>query len=428
MKKYLFLSLLMMLAHVQVIKAEATDVSGMDNLIYPMASTAAQGEQVDLPFAMKNSVPIRSFQFKVYVPDGVTPAKTSGGKIKATLNRSRLPEDDQHTITFSEHEDEGGNYILVLCGAEYDENFTPGDGLAFTIQFNIAEDMTVGDYPVVIREAILSETNITKYYESDNIEGTLTIEENDGRIKFDETSTSLPSYTAGEKGNVTMKRTIKAGNWNTIVLPFTLTEEKAKAAFGDDVKLAEFSGFVVDYGEDEENMTPLSITLNFATYTMSARKPMTGGKPFLIKTNQDVESFQADDVTLVRTVTDVTKSDEYDTSGKFTGSLVKMVVPADGLFISENQFWYSTGKTNIKAFRGWFELGAVLDKETDFGAKIGFFVDEMPTSIDGIGFSGGQLLKGAVYTIGGQLVGKDVKTDQLKKGVYIKDGKKFVVK
>lgn len=259
-------------------------------------------------------------------------------------------------------------------------------------------------------------------------EVTFTITVGDGRIRFDESSMKLPIYTPNVKGNVKMKRTIKKDSWSTIVLPFTLTKAKAEDVFGSDVKLAEFSGFEVDYGEDEENVVPLGIKINFATYTMSAKKPMTGGKPFLIRTSKDIESFQADDVTLFNAVTDVEKTDEFDTGGKFTGSLVKTVVPADGLFISGNQFWYSTGETNIKAFRGWFELGAVLDKDTDFGAKIGFFVDGLPTSVDGIAVNGSQQIKGAIYTIGGQLVGTDVKMNQLKKGVYIKDGRKFVIK
>ena len=47
-----------------------------------------------------------------------------------------------------------------------------------------------------------------------------------------------------------------------------------------------------------------------------------------------------------------------------TGTLVKTTIPADGLFLSDNKFYYSAGKTNIKAFRCWFELDAVLDKST----------------------------------------------------------------
>ena len=108
-----------------------------------------------------------------------------------------------------------------------------------------------------------------------------------------------------------MTRTIRADTWSTIVLPFTLTKAKVEAAFGDDVELAEFAGFEVDYGDDEENLTPLGITVNFSTYTMNTKKGMTGGKPFLIKTSHDIEGFEADDVTLCADVEAVAKRDEY---------------------------------------------------------------------------------------------------------------------
>ena len=424
MKKYLFVSLLLVLAHVQTLMAEATDVSTMDNLIYPMPFTAAQGSQIDLPFAMKNSVPIRSFQFKLYVPEGLTPVKTSSGKIRATLNASRLPEDDGHTISFSEHEDENGKYILVLCGAEFDENFTEGDGLAFTIKFTVATDMELGDYPVVIREMKLQETDISKYYQTEYVEGVLTIE--DSRIYFDETSTNLPTYTAGEKANVSMNRTVKGGNWSTIVLPFTLNKADAEEIFGLDVKLAEFAGFEIKYS-DENNVKPFAIKINFSSITMTDEAGMEGGKPYLIKTNDDIDSFMADEVMMTDAVADATATDASGVNGKFTGSLVKTLVPADGLFINGNKFYYSTGKTNIKAFRGWFELGAVLDKDPDNSAKVGVFVDGEPASIDGLP-ANTMLQDGKVYTLSGQLVGKNVNGHQLEKGVYIRNAKKFVVK
>ena len=246
----------------------------------------------------------------------------------------------------------------------------------------------------------------------------------DGRIRFDESSSILPRYTAGDKGDVTMKRTIKKDVWNTIVLPFTLTKAKAEAAFGTDVQLSEFSGFEVEYA-DEDDVSPDAIVINFTSYTMTAKKGITGGKPFLIKTSKDVTEFEADDVTLTDVATSVEKADEYDTAGKFTGSLVKTVVPADGLFISDNKFWYSTGKTNIKAFRGWFELGAVLGKDTDFGAKVRFVIDDAPTAIEGIESAN---VDGDVYTLQGIYVGRDVDKNRLPKGIYIIDGKKTFVK
>lgn len=428
MKKYLFVSLLALLAHVQTAKAADTDVSTKDNLIYAMPLTAGQGEQgVDLCFAMKNSVEIRGFQMKIYLPEGVTAFKTSTGKYQYSLSAGRLPEGHGQQATFSEHSDDTGDYVLVTCNSQYDERFSVGDGQVMSFKVNIASDVELGDYPVILKEMKLSETDISKYYVTDYVESTLTVVVNDGRIKFKETSESLPSYTAGDKGDVTVTRTIKKDSWSTIVLPFNLTRTNATSIFGSDVKFARFSGFEVDYGDDEENLTPLGINILFSTYTIPARGNLPGGTPVLVKTSKDITELKVDNVTLTKDIKEEEKYDENGTMGKFTASLVKTVVPEDGLFITGNKFWYSTGATNIKAFRGWFELDAVLGKATDFGAKIGFFIDGEATSIDGISVRT-PMQKGAVYTVGGQYVGKDVDERQLPKGVYICDGKKFVVK
>jgi hypothetical protein len=159
---------------------------------------------------------------------------------------------------------------------------------------------------------------------------------------------------------------------------------------------------------------------------MNAKKGMTGGKPFLIKTSKDIAQFEAEDCTLVGAVTNVSKSDEYETPRVFTGSLVKTKVPADGLFIYDNKFYYSTGSTNIKAFRAWLELGAVLDKETDFEANVRYVIDGEVTSIEGLPSAADQ--SGAVYTLKGQLVGYDVDMKTLPAGIYLVNGKKVIVK
>ena len=238
-------------------------------------------------------------------------------------------------------------------------------------------------------------------------------------VVFDENSDKLPRYTDGSTANVTMTRTIKAGEWSTIVLPFQLNQTQAKAAFGNDVQLAEFEGFVVDYGEDEENVIPLGITINLKAYTLGVKKPMTGGKPFLIKTSKDITSIDANDVKLVSAVSDVNIKDEFETDGKLTGTFVKTTIPADGLFLNGGQFWYSTGKTDVKAFRCWFELGAVLDKETAFARVKLNFGDSEATGVNEV--MGGQL-DGEYYNLNG------VRVETPSKGIYIKDGKKVVVK
>lgn len=292
-----------------------------------------------------------------------------------------------------------------------------GELLTFTIK---AGDLTIGNtYTGKIKNILFVPVQGEKV-SLPEVTFTITIIENDGRVKFNENATKLPKFTVGSKANVTMTRSLKGGLWNTIVLPFTLTKAKAEAAFGSDVELAEFNGFVVDYGDDDANVIPLGITINLVPYTMTSKKGMTGGKPFFIKPSQNIESFQADEVSMVGTVTDTEKSDENETPGKLTGSFVKTVIPADGLFINNNTFWYSTGKTSVKAFRCWFELGAVLDKETDFGAPVFISFDNNITDIQNIRRTAED---DKYYNLNGQLV------ESLKKGqIYIKNNKKVVVK
>ena len=243
-------------------------------------------------------------------------------------------------------------------------------------------------------------------------------EPDDGRIKFDETTVKLPTYTVGEKGDVTLKRTIKANQWSTIVLPFNLTKANATAVFGSDVEFAKFSGFEVDYGDDEENVVPLGITINFSSYSIPVRGNLAGGTPVLIKTSKDINEIKLDQVTMTGGVLNEEKTDEYGTPGKFTGTLIKTTVPANCLFLNSNKFYYSTGNTKIKGFRGWLELGAVLNQETDFGVKL--VIDDSETTIEGLSILDAD---GSLYDLSGRKVSKTGKY-----GVYIVNGKKVIVK
>ena len=379
-----------------------------------------QGGAIELPinFVFDTNAIYVGFQLNLDLPTGISTVKDEDGLPFYTKNETSIDK-----ITVLPTENDGFGSIPQTASA----TIKGTEGTLITITLQADADLNIGDVmTAAVTNAMLTSKDDEGVMHSvllDDFTFTITIgEPDDGRIKFSENSTSLPSYTAGDKGDVKMTRTITAGQWSTLVLPFTLTKAKAEAAFGSDVELAEFSGFEVEYA-DEDDVTPDAITINFSTYTMTAKKGITGGKPFLIKTTKDIESFEADDVTLFNAVTDVTKSDEYDTNGKFTGCLVKTTVPADGLFINNNQFWYSTGKTNIKAFRCWFELGAVLDKETDFGAKVRFFVNDMATDIDGI--SAMPMQTDAVYSVSGVRMSAN---GNLAKGLYIVNGKKVLVK
>ena len=220
--------------------------------------------------------------------------------------------------------------------------------------------------------------------------------------------------------NVHVARTIKANHWSTICLPISLNLAKAQAAFGTDVIVGEFAGFTAEYADDED-VTPDAIVLNFTKLTMNAKTGIVAGKPYIIKTSQDVNGFDVDQVSINSTVTNVDKEEtNYSTKGSFVGTLTKAAVPADALFINNNQFWYSTGSRETKGLRGWFALGTVLDKETDFGSRVIInFIDDEATGITNAKtFNGDE----EVYTLSGQRVSK------AGKGVYIVNGKKVIKK
>jgi len=380
-----------------------------------------QGGMAILEIALENpTTPFAAFQFNIQLAEGITVSTNDKGKFVFERG-DRLDED--FSLSMSQPDPNSNTYRVLGYYTETQPIAgTTGTIIRVTIQADAS--LAVNSSHTCQLTAInLTEPDETKHT-PDPISFEVTIDEpDDGRIKFDETSTSLPIFTPGEKGDVRMKRTINAGEWSTIVLPFTLSKAKAETVFGADMQLAEFDGFEVDYGDDEENVIPLGLVLDFAKCTLSTKKSMTGGKPYLIKVTNKVEQFEVDDVTLVGAVTDVTKTDEFDTPGKMTGTFVKSVIPADGLFISNNQFWYSTGSTNVKAFRAWFELDAVLDKETDFGSKIRFYIEDEIVDIQEMRGGDVEGVKLGWYTLDGRkLNGKPTE-----KGVYLVDGKKVAI-
>lgn len=149
-----------------------TDISRLDNVIYLNKTEGFVGQEKTLSFQMKNTAAIRGFQFDLYLPEGVTAVKNSKGRILGSLSTGRLPEDDEHTLTIQEQAD---GAIRFLCASQYDETFTGNSGEIVTLTVNIAEDMADGDYPIVLKNMRLSETDISHYYDTDRIKSTLSV-------------------------------------------------------------------------------------------------------------------------------------------------------------------------------------------------------------------------------------------------------------
>ena len=153
-------------------KAEVTDLTGKDNVIYVSPVTAKAGETLKLSVCMKNTAEIRGFQFNLYLPDGVTIALNPKGKEIVSLNTERRDEFDEHTLSVKKQED--GSYMF-LCGSLSEDVFLGNDGEIISVTLNIPTDMASGVYPLKIVNQKLTENDISKYYETELVETTFTV-------------------------------------------------------------------------------------------------------------------------------------------------------------------------------------------------------------------------------------------------------------
>ena len=416
MKKLLFPILAFCFGFVDTLNAANTDISVLNNIIYVEPFSAAPGTQMQMSIKMKNTVGIRGFQFDLYLPDGISAAKSSKGKILSSLTEDRLPAEDEHTLTLSE---QGDGSIRFLCGSMADETFTGLDGEIATLTINVSGEMATGDYPVLLKNMKLTETDINHYYETELIETTVTVELA-GNVIIDETSTTLPAAADGV--NVTVKRNITANEWSTICLPFEMSESQVKSAFGNDVELSDF----VDYDIDEDlNEDIVGIQLNFNSVTA-----IEANHPYLIKTSGNITEFDVNNVNISPLEDEAYV--EYDNGktgkkrevyGTFYGTLKAGGTIGDKcLFISGNKFWYSAGSTTIKAFRGFFDLVDVLADVDNVSSKISFVISDETNGIKHTNLIGNDT--NDWHSIEGlKITGKPTK-----KGIYINNGKKIVIK
>jgi len=163
MKKTALFILMLCMGSALTLKAQNTDVSGMDNVIYIEPFTVEPGTtEVTLQFKMKNTAEIRGFQFSLFLPEGVTIKKASTGKITGSkLNSDRLPEyvDEEEDIEYEPHTlkmSEQNGVINYLCDQFDGLTFTGNEGVLLTSKIILPADLPVGDYEIVMKDVKLA--------------------------------------------------------------------------------------------------------------------------------------------------------------------------------------------------------------------------------------------------------------------------------
>ncbi len=277
-------------------------------------------------------------------------------------------------------------------------------GVLLSIPVTVDDAIAVGtELSAQITELVFTTTStVEKNFPDVNFD--ITIEEN--RVVLDENNSTTPKKQTGV--DVKVKRTIKPGEWNTLVLPFDLSETQVTSIFGPDVQLANY----VDYDVVEEGGKVVGIQVNFEKATS-----ITAHKPCLIQVVDPISQFTVDGV-------NITKNDEPFNNAMRGTYDSNTTVPANSIFLNGNSFWYSKGATKMKAFRAYFKFSDVLDEVESASAKIRFSIDEESTSIEGIATAD---TTAEVFTLQGISLGvQDVQS--LPQGIYIIEGKKVIVK
>ena len=275
----------------------------------------------------------------------------------------------------------------------------------FSVSFTVDGGVAVGDYDVTLKNLWFGYGTSSKDYLADV---TFTVHVvNVHSVVLDENSTTVPESAEGV--NVRVKRTINAGSWSTICLPFAMTEAQSKAAFGDDVQLADFSAWS---SEEDDDGNIIKLEINFTDVT-----EIEANHPYIIKVSTDMTEFSVDGVDIAAeeepTVQVGKKKAER---GYFIGTYTANTeVPEDNLFLSGNKFWYSSGLTQMKGFRGYFELADVLTDAEESGARITVRIDDSPTDVKVL--KGNAPSDGIYYDLSGR------RTDNPGKGYYIVNGK-----
>lgn len=201
--------------------------------------------------------------------------------------------------------------------------------------------------------------------------------------------------------DVHVSRTMRAdGGWYTFCVPFDI----------DDISTTPLKD-----AEIRKYQSMTGSVMNFEATTS-----LKAAHAYLVKPTTDIENPVFNDVT-------VSLGDEgVDGNGgyEFVGILSATDLKTDGtnLFLgAENKFYIPTKDDyTLKALRGYF-----VAPSSESGAQMAIRIDDTTTSIAAIN-GNAATMNGKVYNLSGQYVGNDVKA--LPKGIYIVNGKKYIVK
>lgn len=299
------------------------------------------------------------------------------------------------------------------------------------------------------------------YCGSDNAE--LVLDETKDNLDY---ITNANSQYNGFKGAMLyLHRKMNANLWNTIVLPVSLTMAQCRDLFGNNTKIAKFTDYAngrirFDRVEDENTKDDdVVMEANMPYIIKPTRAEGDGGRDNDGKlTNKEVQYQDKDNqpitvactapyattfitnpvnTTYMTTKDDLMSGAKVEHSGlEFRGTLIKTFEGTNanldlvGKFIIYNGKIYHIAQAyGLNGMKGYFSFTETMPAKISVSVNGETVTESQVTGINQLFGDNTATKQGKnVYNLNGQLVSADSSMSNLPKGVYIVNGKKYIVK
>lgn len=223
--------------------------------------------------------------------------------------------------------------------------------------------------------------------------------------------------------NVTIENrgTLHADEWNMMCLPFKLSAAGYKKAFGEDVKVAEFTGVTKSEGGE---------LVSFNLAYINEKNGMKAATPYLIKPSKEIPMA---DVTFEGVKASAKTTEEQatgDVNCKLIGTLQPTILDKGHRQLvlkarNELQYMAPNSTTPMQACRAYFELTDTGTGTVAAAKNFSFSIDGETTGVKVIDVNAPSTsINTRVYNMNGQLVGTSM--ENLPQGIYVIAGKKVV--
>lgn len=221
-------------------------------------------------------------------------------------------------------------------------------------------------------------------------------------------NTAILAANDGNDVNVKLDRKLSNEYWNTVCFPFNLSTEEVNTLFGEASQIREFNR--VEKGE--------------MVFVEPKTKAIVAGTPYLFKPENNIDNSLFFRATVDNSNNAVAYADAEGKEYKFVGVTSPTELLATDIFIGTDQSLYypnmeTEGANIINGMRAYIQLPEGTDAKA-----FAINTNGVATSISNINNTTDS--NNTVYTISGQKVGKY--NGNLPKGIYVMNGKKFVVK